>query len=88
MHRRAGLKPFRTGAFAVAAQGGVPVVPVAIRGARDVLRDQAWLPRHGAVRLQFCAPVHPAGREWGAIVKLRDDIREPILRYCGEPDIG
>ncbi len=86
--RRAGLKPFRTGVFAIAAQAGVPVVPVAIRGARTVLRDQVWLPRHGAVTLHFCAPVHPAGGAWGEMVRLRDAVREPILRYCGEPDIG
>ena len=86
--RRTGLKPFRTGAFAVAAQAGVPVTPVTIRGARTVLRDQVWLPRHGAVTLHFSAPVDPAGSEWAAIVKLRDEVREPILRYCGEPDIG
>ena len=86
--RRTGLKPFRTGAFAVAAQAGVPVTPVTIRGARTVLRDQVWLPRHGAVTLHFSAPLHPAGSEWAAIVKLRDEVREPILRYCGEPDIG
>ena len=86
--RRAGLKPFRTGAFAIAAQAGVPVVPVAIRGARTVLRDQVWLPRRGAVTLHFTTPVQPTGSEWGAIVKLRDDVREPIQRHCGEPDIG
>ncbi len=86
--RRSGLKPFRTGAFAVAAQAGVPVVPVAIRGARTVFRDQAWLPRHSAVTLTFSAAVQPAGRDWGNIVKLRDTVREPILCYCGEPDLG
>ena len=86
--RRTGLKPFRSGAFAVAAQAGVPVVPVAIRGARNVLRDQMTLPRHGAVTLHIAAPLQPAGSEWGDIVKLRDDARVPILRYCGEPDIG
>ncbi len=86
--RGAGLKPFRTGVFAIAAQAGVPVVPVAIRGARTVLRDRVWLPRHGAVRLHFCAPVHPSGSAWSDMVSLRDAVREPILRYCGEPDIG
>ena len=45
-------------------------------------------PRHGAVTLHFSAPVDPGGSEWAAIVKLRDAVREPILRYCGEPDIG
>jgi 1-acyl-sn-glycerol-3-phosphate acyltransferase len=86
--RRIGLKPFRTGAFAVAVKAGVPVVPVAIRGARTVYRDQAWLPRHGVVTLTFSAPIHPTGHDWGAMVKLRDDVRVPILRHCGEPDLG
>jgi acyl carrier protein len=86
--RRSGLKPFRSGAFAVATQAGVPVVPVAIRGARTVFRDQAWLPRHSAVTLTFFAMVHPAGGDWGDVVKLRDTVRESMLRYCGEPDLG
>ena len=42
--RRAGLMPFRTGAFQVAAQAGIPVVPVALRGVRSVLRDGTWYP--------------------------------------------
>ncbi len=86
--RRAGLKPFRTGAFAVAAQAGVAVVPVAIQGARNVYRDQTWLPRHGTVTLHISAPVHPTGKDWGAIVQLRDRVRVNLLRHCGEPDIG
>jgi 1-acyl-sn-glycerol-3-phosphate acyltransferase len=86
--RLEGLKPFRSGAFAVAAQAGVAVVPVAIHGARMVYRDQAWLPRHGAVSLHFAPPVHPAGKSWNDIVRLRDDAREAIQRHCGEPDIG
>jgi 1-acyl-sn-glycerol-3-phosphate acyltransferase len=86
--RRSGLKPFHTGAFALAARADVPVVPIAIRGARTVYRDQAWLPRHGSVTLTFSAAVHPAGDQWGDIVKLRDEAREAIQRHCGEPDIG
>jgi hypothetical protein len=53
-----------------------------------VLREHAWLPRHGAVLLHFSAAVQPAGSAWSDMVKLRDEVREPILRYCGEPDIG
>ena len=48
---RAGLQPFRSGAFAVAARAGVPVVPVVIRGARSVLRDETWMPRRGAISI-------------------------------------
>ena len=42
LQRRPGLMPFRTGAFQVAVQAGVPVVPVALRGVRSVLRDGTW----------------------------------------------
>ena len=85
--RRDGLKPFRTGAFAVAVQAEVPVVPVAIHGARMVYRDQAWLPRHNAVSLHFAPPVHSSGKSWSDIVRLRDRTRAVILRHSGEPDI-
>jgi 1-acyl-sn-glycerol-3-phosphate acyltransferase len=85
--RRTGLKPFHTGAFAVAAKAGVPVVPVAIRGARTVFRDQAWLPRYGTVSLRFSTAVYPAGNTWTDRVTLRDKVRESILNHSGEPDI-
>ena len=50
--------------------------------------EHVELPRHGAVALHFAAPVRPAGGEWSAIVKLRDEVRAPIQRYCGEPVSG
>jgi 1-acyl-sn-glycerol-3-phosphate acyltransferase len=42
--RQAGLRPFLMGAFVIAAGAGLPVVPVAIRGAREFLRDGTWFP--------------------------------------------
>ena len=86
--RRAGLKPFRTGAFAVAARAGVPVVPVAIRGARPILRDDSWLARQGAVTIIFGLPLSALGSDWEATVKLRDAVRGEILRAGGEPDLA
>ena len=38
-----GLLPFRPGAFAAAAAGELPVVPVAIRGCRRLLPSGSWL---------------------------------------------
>lgn len=86
--RRAGLRPFRSGAFAVAARAGVPVVPVAIRGARAVLRDDNWLARRGAITIIFGLPLAPLGSDWEATVKLRDATRDKILRAGGEPDLA
>ena len=88
LESRAGLKPFRSGAFAVAARAGVPVVPMVIRGARSVLRDQTWIPRRGVVSVTILPPLAPAGSDWEATVKLRDAVRAEILRACGEPDLA
>jgi len=88
LRRQTGLGPFRGGAFQVAAQADVPVVPVAIRGARAVLRDETWLPRRGSIHVHFGAPVTADGSDWKAAVALRDQVRLEILRHCGEPDLA
>ena len=86
--RNAGLMEFRAGAFQAAAQAGVPVVPVALRGVRSVLRDGTWYARRAAVVVTICAPVAPEGADWAAALRLRDRVRAEILRYCGEPDLA
>jgi acyl carrier protein len=86
--RHTGLMPFRAGAFQVAAQAGIPVVPVALRGVRSVLRDGTWYPRRAPIAVTFGAPIHPEGNDWNATVALRDRVRVEILKYCGEPDLA
>ena len=86
--RSAGLLPFRMGAFVVAAQTGVPLAPVTIRGARSVLRDGTWFARRGAIVVTIAAPIVPQGSDWNAAVALRDAARAEILRHCGEPDLA
>jgi 1-acyl-sn-glycerol-3-phosphate acyltransferase len=80
MFRHVGLLPFRTGAFQSAVHAQVPVVPVALRGVRSVLRDETWYMRR--------APIAPEGSDWNAAVKLRDRVRAEILKACGEPDLA
>jgi 1-acyl-sn-glycerol-3-phosphate acyltransferase len=87
LQRRPGLMAFRTGAFQVAAQAGVPVVPVALRGVRSVLRDGTWYFRRHPVAVTFGAPVAPEGGDWNAAVRLRDRVRADVLKHCGEPDL-
>jgi 1-acyl-sn-glycerol-3-phosphate acyltransferase len=88
LSRQTGLMPFRTGAFQVAVQSGIPVVPAALRGVRSVLRDGRWYPRRAPVAVTFGAPVAPDGEDWAAAVRLRDRVRADILRHCGEPDLA
>ncbi|RDE19534.1 acyl-phosphate glycerol 3-phosphate acyltransferase [Motiliproteus coralliicola] len=83
-----GLRPFHMGAFAAAAEAGVAVVPVSIRGSRSKLRAGSWLPRQGSVQIRISQPLIPEGSNWTEVVKLRDQARSQILRSCGEPDRG
>ena len=84
--RMPGLAAFHMGAFVAAAEAQVPVVPVAIRGTRAVLRPDRWFPRRGAIAVTVGAPLRPPGTDWAAAIALRDAVRTEILRHCGEPD--
>jgi 1-acyl-sn-glycerol-3-phosphate acyltransferase len=93
--RMPGLRAFHMGAFAVAAESGLPVVPLALRGTRSVLRSGSWFPRPGRVTVTIGrpidVPVDETGEvrgDWPAAVTMRDRAREVILRHCGEPDLA
>jgi 1-acyl-sn-glycerol-3-phosphate acyltransferase len=86
--RHSGLMAFRAGAFQVAAQAALPVVPVSLRGVRSVLRDETWYPRRAPVAVTVGAPIAPDGADWNAVLRLRDRTRAEILKHCGEPDVA
>ena len=86
--RRAGLSGFYLGAFRVAAQAELPVVPGVLRGTRSMLRSDQWFPRWSPISVSIAAPIRPTGTDFGSIVKLRDSVRDVILAGCGEPDLG
>jgi 1-acyl-sn-glycerol-3-phosphate acyltransferase len=88
--RTPGLLPFHMGAFVAAAEAGVPVVPIALRGTRSILRSGSWFPRRGSISIQIGRPIEPDPAEtdaWSRALKLRDLSRQHILRHCGEPDL-
>ena len=55
------LGPFYPGAFRLAIQAGVPVVPMALRGLRNVCPREDWRIRPGHVDVLFGAPIPTAG---------------------------
>jgi 1-acyl-sn-glycerol-3-phosphate acyltransferase len=86
--RRAGLSGFYLGAFKIAAQAKLPVVPGILRGTRSMLRGDQWFPRWSPVNVTIERPIEPKGTELGDVVQLRDAARNVILAGCGEPDQG
>jgi 1-acyl-sn-glycerol-3-phosphate acyltransferase len=85
--RAPGLLPFHVGAFTVAAAAGVPVIPVAVRGTRSILRGDQWFPRRGAISLEVGPSLEPKSSDWSSALELRDAARVWLLAHCGEPDL-
>lgn len=86
--RAPGLRPFRLGAFAVAARGGCPVVPVGIIGTRRLLRPGTYLPRRTTVRVVVGPPIDPGSSSFASQLELRDAARAAIVRLSGEPEVA
>ncbi len=61
------LLPAKAGAGLLALKAGVPVVPIRIRGAREVLPRGGWLPTGGArIRIRFGKALQAAELDCGA----------------------
>ena len=83
--RARGLRPFRLGAFEAAVAIGACVVPVALRGSREVLPADTRLPHPGTIHVWIGDPLRPSGGDWKAIIELRERVAETIAAHCGEP---
>jgi 1-acyl-sn-glycerol-3-phosphate acyltransferase len=87
--RMPGLLDFRMGAFAAAAQAGRPVVPITLRGTRNILRhDHHWFPRRGNIEAHIGRPIEPAGDDFEAALILKNAARADILAHVHEPDLA
>jgi 1-acyl-sn-glycerol-3-phosphate acyltransferase len=86
--RRAGLTEFYLGAFNVATEAGLPVIPGVIHGTRSMLRADQWFPRWGPISVYIGESVQPSGSNFTSVLQLRSKVRDVILQHCGEPDLG
>jgi acyl carrier protein len=82
-----GLLPFRLGAFKVACESGLQVIPATIRGTRQMLRGDQWWPRWSPVSIAISEPLAPDGADFSATLRLRDRTRAAILANSDEPDL-
>jgi 1-acyl-sn-glycerol-3-phosphate acyltransferase len=72
------LLPFKHGAFALAIQAGVPVIPVACAGAHRILPKGSLGMRPGEVTVRFCPPVDATGYTFEGRRELSDRVRSAI----------
>lgn len=92
--RSPGLLPFHIGAFCAAADSGLPIVPIAIHGARSILNPDTWLIRPGLVTLKIHDIIDLSEVKadmdldrWRTSLSLQKKARDIILETTGEPDL-
>lgn len=85
---RVGLARFHLGAFVAAQRNALPLVPVAIRGARQVLPPGSAWPRPGRIDVEIQPPVPaPAPEARDGAQQLKRAARAAILARIDEPDL-
>jgi 1-acyl-sn-glycerol-3-phosphate acyltransferase len=82
--RASGILPFRLGAFKAAVEARCPVVPVGLRGTREILPAYRWLPRRGPITVTIGAPITPEKDDWREMVRIRDHARAEVARAARE----
>jgi len=73
------LLPFRKGVFVLALEAGVPIVPVTIRGAYEVMPKRPLRCRPGCVRVIIHDPIPTTAYRAETIEALMADVRRAIV---------
>jgi 1-acyl-sn-glycerol-3-phosphate acyltransferase len=72
------LQRFRRGGFFLALAAGVPIVPIAIRGTRELMPKGSPFAKPGRIRVAFCRPLAVEGNGPEDLSALMERTREAI----------
>ncbi len=77
------LQPFKKGPFVIAIEGGVPLVPVALVGARAIMPKGSFRIRRGVIVVRVGEPIPVVGMEHADRDRLRDTVRDAVAQLRG-----
>src|SRR3954468_3223599 len=78
--RTAELLPFKDGAFRLAVEAGVPILPLALSGTGTALPKHGWRFGRSAAHLRVLEPVDTAGLTLADVPALKARVRDLIVR--------
>jgi putative phosphoserine phosphatase/1-acylglycerol-3-phosphate O-acyltransferase len=80
------LAPFKKGAFHLAMQAGVPLVPVVIHNAGDVAPKGDFVYRRATVEVDVLPPVETSGWRVDSLSDRVREVRNMFARALGQPE--
>ncbi len=80
------MAPFHPGSFHVAAELGVPILPIAISGTADCIAPNGAL-RRAQVELRVLPPVETMGRNPREMALLANEVQEQLARAVHAPRV-
>lgn len=82
------LRPFKKGAFVLAIETGVEVVPVGILGSREVMKKGSLAIHPGTIRVRFGTPIPVAGRQISQRDRLTEESRAAVASLLSAPGLN
>ena len=73
------MLPFKDGAFRLAVEAGVPVLPLAVSGTGSALQKHDWRMGRSVAEVRILPPVETAGLGLADVPALRDRVRAAIV---------
>jgi 1-acyl-sn-glycerol-3-phosphate acyltransferase len=80
----ASVQPFKRGSFVLALEAGVPVVPVSLRGVKELVPGGLLRIRPGQVQVTLHEPIATAGLPADDAAVLADRVRAAVAAGCDE----
>lgn len=76
------IQPFKKGGFILAIQGGIPIAPMVLTGAMQVMQKKDLHLQKGAITIEFLDPIDTSNYSYDQRNQLIDSIRDKIVaRY-------
>ena len=75
------LQPFKKGVFLIALKSQAPILPIAIRGTREIMRKNDWRTYPGHVEIRIFPSIETAGFSTAKEAELSEQVRNTLLRH-------